>query len=324
MKHVTNFPLFNGCLKHYGNMEAVANDCRELGIDGLEVIWDHLPYTEQLPPSELVVGYHMLFWSNWIDFWKQDRAALLDEFGTWDMVKEYYYGETPDTMVARYKADLQHALDLKAEYLVFHVSEVSIEECFTYSFKHRDEDVIDCAAELINQVLDGVDAPFTFLVENQWWSGFRFTDAALTKRLLDGIAWTNKGVMLDTGHLLHTNTALRTQAEAVDYIRHCYDTHADAGVEVRGLHLHQSLTGAYIEGTNYHVPDDFPDAYWDQFTRCYNHILQIDKHEPWTDPAIASLVEHMAPEWVNHELSAWPRDAHKAAVATQLATLGLR
>ena len=39
-------------------------------------------------------------------------------------------------------------------------------------------------------------------------------------------------------------------------------------------------------------------------------------------PAIASVVAHMTPEWVNNELSAWPRAAHSEAVRAQLQALG--
>ena len=323
MKLLTNFPLYDGCLKEYGSMEGVVGDCRDLGLDGIEVIWDHMPYTEELPPDGLAIGFHMLFWSNWVDFWNGDRDALLHEFGDWDMVREYYHGETRADMVARYKTDLQRAIDLKSEYTVFHVSEVSLEECFTYKFAHGDREVVDCAIELINEILDGMDFKGAFLVENQWWPGLTFTDPKMTRRLLDGIAYDNKGVMLDVGHLLHTNTKLRTQAQAAAYVREMYDAHGSVAPMVRGLHLHQSLSGEYVEGQGYRIPDDLVGGYWEKYTRCYNHVLQIDRHQPWTDPAVADVVAHIGPEWINNELSAWPRKPHFDAVRTQMKALGL-
>lgn len=323
MKHVTNFPLYNGCLEHYGNMAGLISDCKEVGLDGCEFIWDHMPYTEELPPTDIAIGYHMLFYAHWLAFWRRDEEELMREYGSWDMVRDYYHGEEPADMVAHYKADLQHAVDLDAEYLVFHVSDVAIPECFTYQFAHSDEEVVDAAAELINQILDGMDTKMAFLMENQWWPGLKLTDPAIAQRLFERVEYPNKGFMLDTGHLLHTNTKLRTQAEAADYIRETYRNLGPLGEHVRGLHLQQSLTGEYVEGRGYKMPDDFPEDYWEQFTVCYNHIVQIDKHQPWTDPAIASVVDEIAPEWVNHELSGWPRDVHKEAVATQMRTLGL-
>ncbi len=321
MKLLTNFPLYNGCLKEYGDMAGVAAECSKLGLDGIEVIWDHLPYTEELPPNDLAVGFHMMFWSSWVDFWKGDVEALLREHGDWGTVQECFHCDSREGIIQQYKVDLQRAIDLDAEYVVFHVSEVKIDECFTYQFDYSDREVIDCASELINEILDGMDAHMAFLVENQWWSGFKFTDPAMTRRLLDGIEYDNKGIMLDVGHLLHTNTTLRTQAQAADYILDRYDAHGDLASFVRGLHLHQSLSGEYVESQGYQVPDDLVGGYWDKFARCYKHVLQIDKHQPWTDPAVADVVSRIGPEWVNNELSAWPREAHSNAIATQLHAL---
>ena len=67
----------------------------------------------------------------------------------------------------------------------------------------------------------------------------------MTRRLIDGIEYDNVGIMLDTGHLLSTNTKLRTQRQALCYIRDRYEAHGDVAKKVRGLHLHQSLSGEY-------------------------------------------------------------------------------
>ena len=321
MKQVTNFPLYNGCSAEYGGMAGVVRDYAAAGMDGLEVIWDHMPYTEELPPASAVIGYHLLFWSNWIDFWRGDEQALLQEFGDWDLIREYYHGETRQAMIDRYRTDLQRAIDLEAEYAVFHVSEVSLAECFTYDFKFSDEEVIDASIELINEILDGTAFRGAFLMENQWWPGLRFTDPKLTRRLLDGVAYPNKGIMLDVGHLMSTNTKLRTQAQAAEYEMQLYRDHGDLGRYVRGLHLHKSLSGEYVEGEGYRIPDDCTGSYWDKYTRCYKHILQIDRHEPWDDPIVGELVRTLDPEWVNHELSAWPREPHLKALATQVAAV---
>ena len=42
-----------------------------------------------------------------------------------------------------------------AEYVVFHVVPVDDEEGFTYQGKHTDREVIDAAADFINELLDG-------------------------------------------------------------------------------------------------------------------------------------------------------------------------
>ncbi|MGI6216239.1 MAG: TIM barrel protein [Coriobacteriales bacterium] len=325
MKFLVNFPIFNGCLRDFGNMSALAEQCRKSGVSGLEVIWDYDPYTEEMPPKELVVGYHLKFWANWVDFWNGDRDAVMKEFGSWDKVREYYHGEGKAEILEQYREDLQRAIDLEAEYVVFHVSEVSLDECFTYDFVHTDEQVIDASIECINSVFDGVTSDVVLLMENQWWPGLTYTNPKMTKRLLDGVEWPNKGIMLDTGHLLHTNNKLRTQKEAARYIIQMHEDHRELGEMVRGMHLHQSLTGAYVESQGYKIPDDvpnnLPEDYWKKLSRVYDHILKIDCHQPWTDPCVADVVRAIDPEWVNNELASWPSDEHFKALDTQMGAL---
>ena len=318
MKQVTNFPLFNGCLKDYGDMAGVMRDYRDdIGLDGLEVIWDHMPYTEELPPIDAVIGFHLRFWACWMDFWLGDQEALMAEYGTQELIDENYHGRTQESMVDQYKVDLQRAIDLKAEYVVFHVSEVALTETFTYSFKYSDEQVVDASIELINRILDGTKYTGAFLVENQWWPGLTFTRPDVTRRLLDGIEYANKGIMLDTGHLLSTNIDLRDQKQAADYICRMYDEHADLGEYVRGLHLHKSLSGEFVKNWGYKIPEDLAGSYWDKYSRAYRHVVNIDRHEPWDDAVVGQMVRHLNPEWINHELSAWPREPHMQALRTQ-------
>jgi len=53
-------------------------------------------------------------------------------------------------------------------------------------------------------------------------------------------------------------------------------------------------------------------------------VVNIDRHEPWTDPAVADLVQHIGPEWVNNELSFGSRAEHNERLRVQLAALGVR
>lgn len=323
MKLLTNFAVYEGCLEQHAGPEGLARDCTELGLDGIEIVWGHDGPVADQPPSSLVVGYHLLFFSTWVDFWQGNEAAVLEEFGTWDAARSCYGAETRDELVARFRRDLQRAIDLKAEYAVFHVSDVLMHECFTYEFSHSDRQVCDCACELVNELFDGMDTDITLLVENQWWPGFTFCDPAMTRRLLDGIEYDNVGIMLDTGHLMSTNTSLRSQAQAARYIQECYDAHGSLRERVRGLHLHQSLSGEYVERTRGLIPIDFTGNYEERFASSYRHVLEIDRHEPWTDPVVADLVKHIGPTWVNNELSGGSRENRLARLRTQLAALGL-
>lgn len=331
MKFLMNFPVYEGCLEACGGVEGVVRDCEELGLDGVEVVWGYEEESDDskhgMPlPADLIVGYHLLFFPCWVDFWEGNEAALLEEYGDWDTVRSIYHAFTRDELVKRFRIDLRRAVDVGAEYVVFHVAEVNLVEGFTYDFAHSDREVCDCACELANMMLDGLDADIPFLVENQWWPGFKFTDPAMTRRLLDGIEYEHTGILLDTGHLMSTNLGLRTQAQAARYIRDCYDAHGDLREKVRALHLHKSLSGAYVAGAGYRVPDGYGGTYQERFAQSYPHILQVDRHEPWDDPIVADLVNHIRPTWVNNELSGYPREVHNDRVRTQMQALrtGLR
>ena len=64
--------------------------------------------------------------------------------------------------------------------------------------------------------------------------------------LLEQVKYPRKGIMLDIGHLLHTNTALRTEEDAVKYLREVLGRYEDLSI-ILGVHYHQTLEGAFIE-----------------------------------------------------------------------------
>jgi len=313
--------VFEGCFEEYGSAAELRHACERSGLDGLEIVWDDWSCVSDSPPKDIVLGYHLLFFSTWVDFWKGRKDRLLAEFGNWDAVRTCYGGETRDELIARYRRDFKRALDLEAEYVVFHVGDVLIHECYTYEFSHTDREVCDCACELANEILDGYDTDIAFLVENLWWPGFTFCNPSMTQRLIDGIAYDNVGIMLDTGHLLNTNTKIRTQAQAAKYILDRFEEHGDLREKVWGLHLHQSLSGQYVESACGRIPEELKGSYEERFAYSYEHILRIDPHDPWTDPIIADMVRTIGPEWVNNELYRRPRTAHEEVLAMQMRAL---
>ena len=215
-----------------------------------------------------------------------------------------YYGSRPEDLLETYRADLHRALALGADYVVFHVSDISVEEGYTYRWQHTDEEVIDASAEVINLILEGFPESFDFLVENQWWPGFTFTEPAKTDRLLNAIGRSRKGIMLDTGHLMNANTVLRSQAEGVDWILRCIEAHGETAKMIRGMHFHQSVSGEYVRTHTGAVPEDLPKDYLAGFSQNYRHIQQIDRHQPWTEPACARIIERVQPAYLTHELAA--------------------
>ena len=126
-----NLPLWQGAAEEYGGWESLAADCAELGLAGVEGIWAG----EDIPagfPLSLLAGYHLTFYADWLDFYREDKAALLRKFGSMAAVERHYGGRDPDALLKFYRADLERARALGASYVVFHVTDVSIEEGYTY------------------------------------------------------------------------------------------------------------------------------------------------------------------------------------------------
>ena len=320
MIQTVNFPISSYSIQPYGSWETLRKKLYALGLDGIEAI--NSP-DEVVPdfPEDLVTGYHMTFFVDWVDFWRQDEAKLLRKFGSWEMIEKVYGGRTPEDLLRHFQDDLAVGQRLKTPYMVFHVSDVSLEEGYTYRWLHTDMEVLDASIEFINHLLWKVEATFDFLIENQWWPGFRFTDPHLTEYILSRIEYPRVGIMLDTGHLMNANTKITTQADGIAWILKNITAHGELAKRIYGLHFHQSVSGAYVRKHVGVLPPEFTDDYFTNFGVNYGHILQIDRHLPWTDPNCVKILDAVQPKYLTHELSSGPNRPQLAAVKRQLGTI---
>ena len=71
-----------------------------------------------------------------LDFWRGDKASLLRKFGSREAYEAFYQGADGASLILQYREDLARAKALGASYVVYHVSDVSIEEGYTYHFLH--------------------------------------------------------------------------------------------------------------------------------------------------------------------------------------------
>lgn len=292
----------------------------KFGCDGLELL--HCAGGEEdFFPPESVVGIHLRFFSEWLDLWRGDMEALQAEYDTLKQAKEVFGGLDRSCILNPLREDLERAKRLKAEYVVFHISDVRDSELFTCTFSHSDEEVIDASAELINELLDGTDYTFYFLMENLWWPGLTMTRPEMTRRLLDQIHYPKKGIMLDTGHLMHTNLELRTEEEAVAYILEKVREHGELASDIRGIHLNQSLTGDYVKKL-LEKKDEMPKTYRERLGACYEHVFRIDRHLPFTTPKVQEIIREIQPEYLTYELITSSRREHERKL--QMAVCALK
>lgn len=269
------------------------------GFDGVELMCYEEDARGIIPP-EKVVGLHMSSFYFWLDFWLGDMDRCLQEFGTEERVYSFYGGRDRNALVERFRRDLADAKRYGAEYMVFHVADSSSEETLSGRYAHSDEEVIDAACRLINQALPAdTDGPL-LLLENLWEPGLTFTRPEMTARLLEGIEYPRKGLMLDTGHLMHTKLSLRSQKEALAYIHQCLDAHGQLCRHIRGVHLNQSLTGAYMKRVRKNPPV-LSEDYNVRAGQIFEYVFKADLHRPFVCPGVKELIERISPDYLTYE-----------------------
>ena len=293
---------------------------RGKGIDGLELMPCMGTEIPDIIPQEDVIGLHLKYFPCWLEFWRGNEKALAAEYDDRETWSRFYGGTTREAFLKPFQDQLDMAQRIGAQYVVFHVSECTLEECLTYKPLHSHMEVVEAAAEVINTLLDGHDYDFWFLCENLWWSGLDLMDNRVTKALMDGIHYGKKGIMLDTGHLLHTNLELQTQDQGVTYIHQVLDRMGDLSAYIKGMHLNQSLSSDYVKSV-IADPPALRGNYWDRISALYSHIAKIDFHEPFTAAGVAPLIRRIQPEFVTIELITESRQQHEAYLMAQMKAL---
>ncbi len=315
MEQILYIPSYNETLEEYENSADLRDSYEQYGCKGLEIICCGNDDRNIILP-DMVKGLHMSFYPFWIDFWNQNESALYEEFGERTVWEGFYGGSKPQVLLEGFRKDLLHAQKMGAEYVVFHISDVTIEGVFTHRHIHTDEEVIDASAELINQLLDGQDYHFTFLMENLWWPGLTMTNPKMTERLLRQVHYKKKGVMLDTGHLMCSNLALQTEREAWDYVEEMLSLHGALAQFVKGVHLHQSVTGEFTKKA-LKQPPVLQKEYYKRFQQVYELLGNIDTHQPTDCPRAREVLESLNPDYVVHELMASDRMQRETALKKQ-------
>lgn len=289
---------------------------RSYGLDGLEVL-EAGPDQHGLIHPDDTIGVHLRYYSGWMDFWLGNEQRLLSEFGSKEIWQSNYGGETRDALLQAYRSNLHFSNTLHPEYLVFHVSECTMAESMHRRYFYTDEQVCDAVIELLNQITDEIQGTPWLLLENLWYPGLTMERPEIVCRLLDGISYPKTGIMLDTGHLMHTNPDLTTVDEAVDYIHRILDRYEDLSC-IKGIHLHQSLTGAYTrEQMQTWKPID--GTYWEKMWNVMTHIFNIDTHRPFQSNRIKEIVDRLPGlEFLCLEEITSDREQHAGFLAEQV------
>ncbi len=255
MKCLINMTTSSYDMDRYKDAEDLRKFYLSRGLDGLELMFTggNTDIPEKAAQCK-IIGIHLGYYPSWVDLWLGNTEGLIEEYGSEEEYVKYYGGRDKNAIIARFRRELDRAEQIGAEYVVFHVAEVRLCESFSYTCRYSDKEVTDAAAELINILLDGQKYNFWFLAENLWWNGLNLKNPDITKNFLKKIHYNKKGIMLDTGHLIHTNRNIKNQNEAVEYINSVLDNHGDLCGYIKGVHLHQTISGEYVNQILENIP----------------------------------------------------------------------
>ena len=290
---------------------------KRYGLDGVELM-QMGKAKKQVLKKENVIGFHLMHYPCWYCLWKNDTRTLLEEFGNHicqedylevkkagvlppvvlEEIKKNFGGTDREALLEPFRNNIQFAKQYDPEYVVFHVTDVLCCEAKKREFRYTDEEIVDGAAEFLNELFQE-DLGFELLLENLWWPGLTMTRPEITRRLLDHIKYPRKGIMLDIGHLLHTDTSLQTEEEAVNYLREVLSRYEDLSI-IRGVHYHQTLEGAFVEETKKH-PKVVEGSYRDKCGDIMEYVYHLDHHNPFLNTEAAALIKELNPEWLVFE-----------------------
>lgn len=298
VKYLFNYPVIDWYEKELQLMgQSLGEYVASMKLDGIEqLIYDN---NMILKYKELTIGVHLEYWSYWIDFWWNNQQRLDYIFESNEEKKHYYKAQNIYEWIEYIKKNITLALNLKPQYLVWHVSEANVQEIFTYNFYYNDRQVLLATSEVFNEVAKIIPDNVLILFENLWWPGLRLNSMENVVYFFEKLKHNNVGIMLDTGHLMNTNINLTSELEASIFIKDIVNNLGSFASLIKGVHLNCSLSGQYQKKI---IEQQFKFCEFDKH-RLWEHITKIDKHEIFQTKAPSFLIDYIQPQYVVHELA---------------------
>lgn len=268
-------------------------------IDGIEQYIYTKGKDNPLYPAQSV-GVHLEYWTYWLDFWLDDTESLAQNFSDRKKLIDYYSGaSTKEEWLNVIRSNIKEALRDEPEYLVWHLAEADFRELFTNDFRHTDEQVLKCTIDLFSKVADIIPNDVWVLFENLWFPGLHTLEKGAIAYFFAAVHSKHKrtGIMLDTGHLMNTNPELADENEAAQFICRKIDTLGNLAELIKGIHLSKSLSGKYVKSFSPDEQQIFSPRY------ILNHIVNVDRHRPFSTRAARQIIQAVQPDYIVHELN---------------------
>lgn len=274
-------------------------------------------------PEGVVKGVHLSFYPMWLDFWRGDTAKVEGLLGGHQAMLDYYGGASKEVMIECYKAQYARAKALGAKYMVFHVSHICMEDSFTWQFDYTDDEIVDATIELINAVFPADEEGPMLLFENLWWPGLTYLDKQVTKKLLDGVKYGQKGLLMDISHLILTNLKIGNEKACYTYVKEVVQNLGELKEFIYGVHLNKTLPKHYMRQDRSYLVERYREAKTPQLKMrvLKQHIQKLDPHQPFDHEIAKQIVEYINPKFCVYETN--PVDIYEMAYFIKRQNLAL-
>lgn len=247
-------------------------------------------------------GGHLIYFPTWLEFWKEDKKKVLEDFSNEESLKNYFGSLDKNILIEIYKEQFEMAKKLQVEYMVFHVSHVRPRDIFTFEYDYTSLEVLEESLKIINEVFKG-EGPL-LLFENLPWPGLTLKNYEETKYFFEKVQYEKKGFLLDFSHMICTEKKIKNYSEADKFILNKIKELKELKSKVYGVHVNG------VDFNNY-LDEDFGKKLeeWekgDKIERFYlemNHIKKIDSHKVYKGDVYRILQELSQVKYINLELN---------------------
>jgi sugar phosphate isomerase/epimerase len=295
---------------HHADLEIINHDwgaakdlLSNFGCDGFELYPVGMNYPYKTIPSGLVKGLHLRFFIILDPIWRNDKLKLHELFGSQENLETFYGGSDKEAIINYYHQQLELAAMFDVPYVVFHPVHYELDYVYNWNPPWDIKATMDLSVDVINTVMEGSSYKNWVLYENLWWPGnFRLDEPWEIDYLLSKTRHPKTGIVLDTGHVLNKNHALRTEQDGIEYLLKQIGALGEQKAHIKAVHLTKSLSGRYVQDT---LNTTFASNldFWEKLTVAARHVRQIDQHNAFEDQAISGLFDLINPEHVVFEFA---------------------
>jgi len=296
MKHLLSYSIYQPLEDLPGNGDGL----KGIGCDGVELYTTFKKVPEFY--KKVSPAVHLPYATDWHSAWtgKADMHGLSE-----DEVKDLLYGRDREEIVSNLRASIEYAAELYPAYGVLHASNTDIEEVMQRSHTDNSREVLSDFCEMVNRAVSSFkkgEPPFKLAFENLWWPGLKLRDPREYKFIESHIEFENWGFCLDTGHLMNTLPDAYDESICVERLLEIFSRYPKEMKDRIGtVHLHVSTSAEY-RMTFEEKTRPPGETVAETVTRVFPHIAKIDQHRPFSIGGCRTLVDHLSPDFVTHEM----------------------